>query len=107
MGWQEEMQETAWRDGVLVQGDGMAERMSVAELLDAGIDALTHADAMQLESLATAARAGRQPRTAMEKRLVQERLCVLGKLITLTNRNLRLLRGTAGYGSLREGNSRG
>ncbi len=72
----------------------------VVELLGSGIDALAHADAARLEVLAEAAQGARMPTTAEEWRMAEERRRTLGHLITLTRRNLRLLRGAGrgGYG---------
>jgi hypothetical protein len=79
----------------------MANSRSAEELLGAGIDALAHVDAAQLEGLADAARGVRGPETAEERRGVRERLRTLQLLIAMTRRNLRLLhgRGCGGYGS--------
>lgn len=82
----------------------MADRLSAVELLGAGINALTHVDAAQLEGLAEAAREARGPETAEERKVARERMRTMGYLIALTRRNLRLLRGV-GYGSF--GPSRG
>jgi len=78
----------------------MAERISAVELLGAGIHALAHADAAQLEALARTAHAVRVPETAEERRRARERLRAMAFLLTLTRRNLRLLRGMrpGGYG---------
>ena len=73
----------------------MAAPGSAVEVLAAGINALAHADVAQLEGLAEAAQGVRIPQTAEERELVREGLRTLGYLITLTRRNLRLLRGTA------------
>ena len=73
---------------------------SAVDLLNAGILALTHADAAWLERLAEAVPAVRPIETEEELRMGQERLRTLGALIALTGRNLRLLRGAAGYGVL-------
>ena len=78
----------------------MAACMSVVELLGAGINALAHADAAQLEGLAEMSRMARGPETAAERTIARERLRTLGYLLTLTRRNLRLLRGAGGYGRL-------
>jgi hypothetical protein len=72
----------------------MTRKPSVVELLGAGIQALGHADAMQLEDLAEAARRTGWPQTAQEQRMARERLRTLAMLMELTKRNLRLLRGT-------------
>lgn len=77
----------------------MMARIGVAELVRAGIDALSHADAEQLEVLAAEARGPSLPETTQEQKLAQERLRALGHLIALTRRNLRLLRGQDGYRS--------
>lgn len=71
----------------------MAAPMSGVELLAAGIDALAHAAAGELEGLADAARDARMPQTLDEQRAVRDGLRTLGYLMTLTRRNLRLLRG--------------
>jgi hypothetical protein len=71
----------------------MVARTGAVELLGAGLRALAHADAAQLEALVDAARGARMPQTVKERQLVQERLRALGYLIALTQRNLRLLRG--------------
>ena len=76
----------------------MADRLSAVELLGAGINALTHVDAAQLEGLAEAAREARGPETAEERKVAREQMRTMGYLISLTRRNLRLLRGV-GYGS--------
>lgn len=80
----------------------MAERKSAAELLGAGIHALAHADAAQLETLVRTAHAIRVPGTAEERRMAREGLRAMALLLTLTRRNLRLLRGRGpgGYGPL-------
>ena len=75
-------------------------QISTVELLSAGILALTHADAAQLEGLAEAAPGVRPIETADERRIAEQRLRTLGALIALSRRNLRLLRGTAGYGAV-------
>jgi hypothetical protein len=77
--------------------------VSAVELLGAAIHALAHADAGRLEGLAEAAGEARGPRTGDERRMARERLRTLGHLITLTRRNLRLLRGIGygGYGPFR------
>lgn len=80
----------------------MVARMSVVELLGEGINGLAHADAAQLEGLAEAGRTARGPETAEEQRVARERLRTLGYLLTLTRRNLRLLRGAGGYGPSRD-----
>jgi hypothetical protein len=82
----------------------MVGQTGVVELLGAGIHALTHADAIELKELAEAARAANAPMTPEERRLAREQLRTLGHLITLTRRNLRLLRGS-GWGDY--GPSRG
>jgi hypothetical protein len=79
----------------------MTGQMSAVELLGTGIDALARADAFLLEGLAEAAGGVPGPRTACEGRLARERLRTLEHLLTLTRRNLRLLRGRGGYGWLR------
>ena len=76
--------------------------ISRVALLSAGILALTHADAAQLEGLAEAAPGVRRIETADEQRIAQHRLRTLGALIAISRRNLRLLRGTAGYGAVRD-----
>ncbi|HVT99298.1 MAG TPA: hypothetical protein VHE33_17480 [Acidobacteriaceae bacterium] len=63
---------------------------SAVELLNAGIHALTHADAARLEELGDAASGCPRTEIADQQRLAQERLQILGALITLTRRNLRL-----------------
>lgn len=73
---------------------------SAAELLGAGIQALAHADAPRLRDIAEAARTAKPPATLDEQRITQGRLRTLGILMGITERNLRLLRGTAGYGLL-------
>ena len=73
--------------------------VSAVELLGAGIQALAHADAEQLEGLAEAARMAGLPQTREERRMAQERLRTLARLMLLTRRNLRLLRGTCEYRS--------
>lgn len=81
----------------------MPGRVSAIELLGAGIKALAHADAAELEGLAEAALEAVGPRTAEERMTAREELRTLGYLITLTRRNLRLLRGVGygGYGPFR------
>lgn len=74
-------------------------QISTVTLLSAGILALTHADAAQLEGLVEAAPGARRIETAEEQRIAQQRLRTLGALIALSRRNLRLLRGAAGYGA--------
>jgi hypothetical protein len=73
--------------------------MTAVEILAAGIHALAHSDASQLEELVDAARRARMPATVEEQSLAQGRLRAFGCLVTLTRRNLRLLRGGSGYGS--------
>jgi len=72
------------------------------DLLGMGIEALAHADAAQLERLAKAAPGARRPGSAEERAEMRERLQTMGRLIALTLRNLRLLRGAGcgGYGPL-------
>jgi hypothetical protein len=77
-------------------------KISTVELLSAGILALTDADAVQLAELTEAAAGVRRIETAGERRAAQEKLRTLGALIGLTRRNLRLLRGAADYGILRD-----
>jgi hypothetical protein len=81
----------------------MVGQLSAVELLGAGIGALARADAVLLEGLAEAARGVSAHRTADEGELARERLRTLEHLLTLTRRNLRLLRGPdrSGYGRLR------
>jgi hypothetical protein len=79
----------------------MAADLSVAEMLGVGIEALARADAAELESLARAAPRAERPAIAEEVRIARERLRALETLLTLTQRNLRLLRGVGGYGSSR------
>jgi hypothetical protein len=76
----------------------MATEESVVELLGAGIVALARADAVKLEDLAEAARYAGRPGTLAEQCMARDQLQTLGSLIVLTRRNLRLLRGAAGYG---------
>ncbi len=73
---------------------------SSAELLEAGIQALARADATHLQDMVESARTAGRPVTLDEQRITQERLRTLGILMGMTERNLRLLRGTAGYGLL-------
>ena len=70
--------------------------LSVTELLEAGIEALAHADAARLEALAAVAAQTRPPETAEEHRRAGANLTALQRMLILTRRNLRLLRG-AGY----------
>jgi hypothetical protein len=70
--------------------------MSTVEILEAGIRALAHADADRLQMLADAAREADGPRTADEQEMARVGLRTLEYLITLTRRNLRLLRGASG-----------
>lgn len=74
---------------------------SAVGLLEAGIEALTHADAARLEALAEAAREVQPAGSPEERRKVVEQLRMLERLIALTQRNLRVLRATTGYESLR------
>lgn len=76
----------------------MVVNQSTVELLGAGIDALAHADAAQLQRLAKTAQEAGRPANAAEQGTAQERLRTLGTLLRLTRRNLRLLRGADGYG---------
>jgi hypothetical protein len=78
----------------------MAEGQSAVELLRAGIDALAHVDAAQIEELTEAAHGARRPETVEERREARERLRTLELLIAMTRHNLRLLRGggCGGYG---------
>lgn len=71
----------------------MAASGSAVELLGAGINALAHADAAHLEALTAAARKVGAPKTPEERERLRVGLQTLGYLITLTRRNLRLLRG--------------
>jgi hypothetical protein len=79
---------------------GMADRSSAVELLAAGINALAHVDAGQLGGLAVAARGAGWPQTSEEQRAARQGLRTMELLLTLTRRNLRLLRGARhdGYG---------
>ena len=70
--------------------------MTAAELLSAGLEALARADAEELARLAEAARETPVPATPAEQRIVLQRYRALGKLLRLTRRNLRLLRGEYG-----------
>jgi hypothetical protein len=74
----------------------MAVPASAVELLGAGINALAHADAAQLQALAEAARGASAPQNPEERERVRVGLRTLGYLITLTRRNLRLLRSAGG-----------
>jgi len=80
----------------------MAGPVAASDLLAAGIEALAHADAAGLERLAAMAGEVRGSMTVEERRLAREPRRALELLLTLTRRNLRLLRGTraAGYGPL-------
>jgi hypothetical protein len=81
--------------------------MSTVEILEAGIRALADADADQLGMLADAARQTKGPQTAEEQEMARVGLRTLGYLITLTRRNLRLLRGaSSGANSLGQGSIR-
>jgi hypothetical protein len=71
---------------------------SAAELLEAGIQALAHADVLHLQRIVEAAGTAGCSVTLDQQRITQERLQVLGALTKMTARNLRLLRGAAGYG---------
>ena len=71
----------------------MATRGSVLDLLNAGIEALAHADVSRLERLFAAAAEAGLPETAAQQTLARARLRTLGYLLVLTRRNLRLLRG--------------
>jgi hypothetical protein len=74
----------------------MAVPGSAVELLGAGINALAYADAAQLEVLVEMSRGVRPPQTREERERARVGLQTLGHLITLTRRNLRLLRGVGG-----------
>jgi hypothetical protein len=82
----------------------MTDRSSAVELLAAGINALAHVDAAQLEGLAEAARGAGWPRTSEEQRAARQALRTMELLLALTRRNLRLLRGAGhdGYGLSRD-----
>lgn len=77
--------------------------MGAAELLAQGIAALARSDAAALEQLAAAAPAAEVPSGERECRAARTQHRALGHLLTLTRRNLRLLRGydAGGYGALR------
>ena len=66
-------------------------KITVVELLDAGIHALTHADTARLARFAEEASGAMQIETVDEQRLTEERLQVLEALLAITRRNLRLL----------------
>jgi len=71
---------------------------SAAELLEAGTEALAHANAGELEALIEAARGVGAGETRAEQQIAMEKLRALGRVLELTHRNLRLLRGIAEYG---------
>jgi hypothetical protein len=81
----------------------MADAVTAAEVLRAGIQALAHADVERLEELAAMATAVRTSENRGDRRRAREGLRALECLLTLTRRNLRLLRGarSGSYGSLR------
>jgi len=74
----------------------MTARVSVAGFTRAGIHALAHADATELERLTETAGQLRRPATAEEQRRGREELRTLQMLLVLTRRNLRVLRGDGG-----------
>ena len=71
--------------------------MSAAEAwLSAGMEALTRGDAGELARIAERAQLAEEadlPATAAERSRVEGQLRALGRLLVLTRRNLRLLRG--------------
>ncbi|MGA8530221.1 MAG: hypothetical protein WB622_10925 [Acidobacteriaceae bacterium] len=71
--------------------DGTERSVSVLGVLREGIEALERVDAAHLEGLAT--RAGKAVMREGEQRAAREQYAVLGLLLSLTRRNLRLLRG--------------
>ncbi len=76
----------------------MAAGASAAELLEAGIEALAHANVGELEALAEATRGLGAAGARVEQPIAREKLRALGRVLELTHRNLRLLRGIAEYG---------
>ncbi len=79
--------------------------VSALELIGEAIEALTRADAARLRRLAEEAQQAEIPRAEPELRFVVERQKTLARLLALTRRNLRLLRGSGrdpgGYGAAR------
>ncbi|MGB6132048.1 MAG: hypothetical protein WBG54_09715 [Acidobacteriaceae bacterium] len=77
--------------------------MGAAELLARSIAALARSDAAALEQLAQAALSAEVPSGEHERRVALAQHRALGQLLTLTRRNLRLLRGeyAGGYGAPR------
>ncbi len=77
--------------------------MTAAELLAQGIAALAHSDAAKLEQLAQAAEAMEVPGSGAERASLRSQHRALGKLLALTRRNLRVLRGdyAGAYGAPR------
>lgn len=76
----------------------MAAGASAVKLLEAGIEALARANVGELEALVGAARAMQPAEARAEQPIARERLRALGRILELTHRNLRLLRGIAEYG---------
>ena len=76
----------------------MAAGASAAELLEAGIEALAHANVGDFEALAEATRGLGAAGARVEQPIAREKLRALGRVLELTHRNLRLLRGIAEYG---------
>lgn len=77
--------------------------MGAAEILAQGIAALARSDAAVLEQLTAAAPHAELPAGERERRAARAQHRALGQLLTLTRRNLRLLRGeyAGGYAALR------
>lgn len=65
-------------------------------LIDAGLRALTRADAAELQRLVEAAQKARAPEGAVERALLLRQMRVFGHLLGLTRRNLQLLHAGCG-----------
>lgn len=70
--------------------------ISVAAMLEDGIDALARADAARLQQLAEAAQKSPWPATEPEFRRARERQRVFAHLLRLTRHNLRVLGSSYG-----------
>jgi hypothetical protein len=71
--------------------------ISAAELLDRGVSALIRADAEELTRLASLAERTAKPDGGPDTLAAGQKLRILGRLLPLTERNLRLLRGRNGW----------
>jgi hypothetical protein len=74
---------------------------SMSGILNAAMVALEQADAALLEQLAEVAGNVRRPEEGEEQEIAGQELRAFARLIALTGRNVRLLRGSDGYAALR------